>query len=651
MNIKQLNGLSTQQKIISLWAIFLFGMVFHVQLGVMPIFYGQSVAMPSAHGIAPQQDLWLMLGFYLFPILAIIGTILTQSRLFRVLHFGLSIFYSVMNLLHIGFDLTVNPIEWYQILLVSVVFVNGIVLNFVALNWIKEIYDSSQESSQPAELIEAMKHDEFYPHLAANVQFLQTHISYVYLAGEYVYKVKKALNLGFLDYSTLDKRKFYCEQELQLNRRLAPQLYLDVKAITQTAQGFQFAESEVEGAVEYCVQMHRFDQDQLFSHLLERGELTLAHVEQLGQRIASFHQQAEPCFQTAEQIHSTFHDTYEASQKYLGTLLNPILFGKVQAFSERVFISHSEYFQDRLTNQRIKHCHGDMHLNNIVIFNKQITIFDGIEFNENLSCIDVISEIAFPVMDLEANGRSDLANRLLNTYLEQSGDWEGVALLPLYLCYRAFVRGWVHAELTENQGLTKKQIAIATDQSRNYFRWAEHYASLSPGQVFMMHGLSGSGKTTLARQICLDKRAIHLRSDAVRKHLADLPIDQHQWVSFGEGIYTSEMSERTYNQMLILAETCLQAGFSVVLDACYPHSSQRHQVIDLASRLHVPLSIIECQCPREVLEQRLRARTGDISDATVGRIESQLQGFEALEDDEQNYVRSASSLGEILFAT
>jgi uncharacterized protein len=644
MKVKQLNQLSSQQKIIALWALFLFGMVFHVQLGVMPIFYGQNVAIPGSHGIAPHQDLWLMLGFYVLPMLAILGTLLTESRSFRLVHFGLTIFYSVMNILHIGFDLTVNPIEWYQILLVSVVFIIGIVLNFVALDWFKESDNTTNENRQLPDLIEAMKHGDFYPHPAKNIQFLQTHISYVFLAGDYAYKIKKELDLGFLNYSTLSVRKYYCEKELQLNRRFAPHLYLDVKAIIDTPQGFQLVEASAQDAVEYCVQMRRFDQDQLFSHLLKRGELTLTHVEHLGKHIADFHGQIEPCSRSLDQIRSTVNDTYIASQKYLGSLLDSVLFEQIRTFSENVFTTQSEQFLERLSKKYIKHCHGDMHLNNIVLFDQKITIFDCIEFNENLSCTDVMAEIAFPVMDLEANGRSDLANRLLNTYLEQSGDWEGVAWLPLYLCYRAFVRGWVHAQSSENASLNTQEQQQAADRARNYFQWAQRYASLPPGQLYMTHGLSGSGKTTKARQLCLDKQAIHLRSDAVRKHLAGIPVDQHQPAPSGEGIYSREMSDRTYTKMLSLAEVCLQAGFSVVLDACYPHYNQRQQVIALSSRLDVPVSIIECECSREVLEQRLRERTGDISDASVELLESQIKGFEPLKEDEQKYAQYRSSI-------
>jgi uncharacterized protein len=644
MKVKQLNQLNSQQKIIALWALFLFGMVFHVQLGVMPIFYGQNVSIPGSHGIAPQQDLWLMLGFYLLPMLAMLGTLLTESRSFRVAHFGLTIFYSVMNVLHIGFDLTVNPIEWYQILLVSVVFISGIVLNFAALDWIKESYKASIEGKPVLAFIEAMNHEDFYPHPASNIQYLQTHISHVFLAGDYAYKIKKELDLGFLNYSTLSKRKYYCEQEFQLNHRLAPQLYLDVKAIINTPQGFQLDESTVENAVEYCVQMRRFDQELLFSHLLEQGELTLAHVEQLGKLIADFHRDIQPSSRSLDQIRNTVNDTYYASQKYLGSLLDPVLFERVRTFSEHVFTTQAEYFLERLVHKCIKQCHGDMHLNNIVLFDQKITIFDCIEFNENLSCIDVMAEIAFPVMDLEANGRSDLANRLLNTYLEQSGDWEGVAWLPLYLCYRAFVRGWVHAQSSENAALTTQEQKQAEDRAQNYFQWAQRYASLQPGQLYMTHGPSGSGKTTRARQICLEKQAIHLRSDAVRKHLAGIPVEQHQPAASGEGIYSREMSDRTYTKMLSLAEVCLRAGFSVVLDACYPHYNQRQQVIALSSRLGVPVSIIECEASREVLEQRLRARTGDISDASVELLESQLQGFEPLREDEQKYAQYRSSI-------
>ncbi len=482
--------------------------------------------------------------------------------------------------------------------------------------------------------IVAMQDAGFYPHPVNEVLVLQTHISYVVLAGDYAYKLKKAVNLGILDYGSLEKRHHCCREELRLNGRFAPQIYLDIQAIVATSSGFRLASEDTAGAIEYCIRMRRFDQQCLFSRMLERGELSQTLVERLAIKLVRFHADAVVQKTSLRRLRGVIESTLSLASPYLSQLEGEAAFGEINRFCTGFLSEQTEVLAKRRREDHIRECHGDLHLNNIVLFDGAPVIFDGIEFNEDLRCTDVMAEIAFPVMDLEARGRPDLANILLNTYLEESGDWEGVAVLPLYLVYRATVRGWVHAKLADEPGLSDCEREDALSRARQYFRLAGRYTRPTDLQAWTMHGLSGAGKSTVARAVCRAHGAIHLRSDAVRKHLAGVALHIHQTVPENAGIYAPSMTRTTYTRLLELAEVCLRAGFSVVLDARYPLHRQRSQVMVLGRRLGVPVTILACLCPWPLLKRRLAARIGDISDAGPTLLEQQVQELEPPLGDE-----------------
>ncbi|WP_287128138.1 bifunctional aminoglycoside phosphotransferase/ATP-binding protein [Candidatus Cyanaurora vandensis] len=485
-------------------------------------------------------------------------------------------------------------------------------------------------------LIDRMLEPSFYPHPVTTVRLVQTHISYVFLTGTRAYKVKKPVNFGFLDFSTLAKRQFFCAEELRLNQRLAPDLYEMVLPITETDGAYQLDGTGT--VVEYALRMREFSQDCLFSNLFVRGEVTLAHMEQLGQQMARFYREAAVndhirSFGDPAVARQPIDDNYQQTERYIGVAQTREQFTQTKAFTDQIFQEQADLLQARVAGDRFRECHGDLHLGNICLLDQPV-VFDCIEFNEPFRFIDVLSDIGFLVMDLVARERPDLANRFLNTCLEWTGDWAGLPLLPLYLSYRAYVRAKVTSFLLDDPGIGAEQKAQAQTQAANYYRLAWQFTQPQTPKLYVMQGLSGSGKSTVARELALRTQAIHLRSDAVRKHLAGHPLTEKLSTEF----YTAEFSQKTYQQMADLAERLLKNGFSVILDAKYDRQVQRGPILALAEELGVTVRILACRCREEVLRTRLEARTGDIADADASLIAAQQQAQEDFSEAEADRV-------------
>ncbi|HEY9825668.1 MAG TPA: AAA family ATPase [Stenomitos sp.] len=494
-------------------------------------------------------------------------------------------------------------------------------------------------------LIQQMQQPGFYPHpVEKPIRLLQTHISYVLLAGDYAYKVKKPVNFGFLDFTTLEKRHDCCQTELRLNRRLSPDLYLAVLPIAEVAGRYHFATSpeEADQIVEYAVQMRQFSQDLLFSHLLKDGHLTPELVQQLGRAVANFHAQAEtnPEIQTygsVAAIRRVDDNNFNLSQPFIGSVQTQSQYEETRAFTSQYLTTHADWIEQRQAEDKVRECHGDLHLNNVCLYEDAICIFDCIEFNREFRNIDVIYDAAFLIMDLEFQGRRDLANLFLNTYLEHTGDYEGAKLLPLYLTMRAYIRANVNAFALQDTSIPESEKLEFRQRSADYYHLAWTYTRRSPGYLILMCGVSGSGKSTVARQLAQRLHALHLRSDAVRKHLANIPLyaSGAQAGNAHSGIYTAAMTEQTYRRLQELGLQLAQQGWPVILDAKYDRYALRQSVIEAAQAAQVPLRIVMCNAPLDVLEQRLRSRQGDISDATLDLLATQLEAAEPLLPQEQ----------------
>ncbi|WP_035990685.1 AAA family ATPase [Leptolyngbya sp. KIOST-1] len=498
------------------------------------------------------------------------------------------------------------------------------------------------------ELIQQMCQPGFYPHpVAEPIRLLQTHVSYVLLTGDYAYKLKKPVNFGFLDYSTRSKRRHFCHEELRLNQRGARDLYLEVVGIGQTGDSYGLIAGEPTGEpVEYAVKMVQFPQTALLSGLYERGDLGEALIRELAETVAAFHLGAETddeirSYGTVEQIRQAFDENYEQTLGYIGGPQTQAQFDETRAYSDRIFATQGDLFQQRIDQGWIRACHGDLHLNNICHWRNQLYLFDCIEFNKPFRFVDVMYDVGFVVMDLLSKDCGELANAFLNTYVERTGDWEGLRLLPLYISRQAYVRAKVTSFLLGDPGVDEATKQRAAETAAGYYRLAWSVCQPQQGRVYMMAGLSGSGKSTTARQLASQIQAIHLRSDAVRKHLAGVPLDQRG----DDSLYTPAMTEKTYDRLLSLGIALAQAGYAVILDAKYDRASRRQQAIAPIQAAGLPLSILHCTAPMAVLEQRVRDRSGDIADATVAVL--QQQHMEPFSEAEQGLVTAIDTTQDL----
>ncbi len=480
-----------------------------------------------------------------------------------------------------------------------------------------------------------------YSHTVEEVIHLETHISHIFLAGEFVYKVKKPVKFDFLDFTTLEKRKLYCERELELNSRFAPEIYLEVVCISRFNNQLTF---EKKGPpVEYAVKMKRFDNDSLWSDLVSRGELENEQLEQLAGEIASFHKKAETksSFWGPEQVHRVVLDNVTCCREVGADFLDLELLSSL----EKLYNSLLEDLAPLIAKRQaiyVRAVHGDLHLGNICMFKGKPTLFDGIEFNDNYSCCDVWADIAFLIMDLGYRKHPEYANIIINTYLEETDDFEGLELLPLYLSYRAAVRAKVSCLSVSSVKSEKEKESLKKD-TIGYLSYAKNILLKRASSVIAIGGLSGSGKSTLAKALAPKIKAVIIRSDAVRKHLAGVSLRDKA----PEEVYSSDTSEKVYEGMLSRAGHVIKAGGSVILDATYLKPQERQVVSNWCNENKVSFIGFWCNAPRSVLVERLEKRVGDVSDADTKILEIQLSRNLG-EVDWQIVDSSGSPLKEVL---
>lgn len=480
-------------------------------------------------------------------------------------------------------------------------------------------------------LIQALLNPAAYPHPVDNIELIETHISWVLLTGHYAYKIKKNIQFDFLDFSTLEKRHYYCDEELRFNGRFAPDLYLKVVPITGS-----LLKPHINGdgdIIEYAVQMKQFVGSQLLSHIAERGELKATIIDQLAEITVDFHNSAKADtsssqFGTPQEIHHWFQGNFAHIKpliKHTG-LLQQIL--ALEQWGEQVLLTITPLMQQRKQQGFIRECHGDLHLGNITLINGKVTPFDGIEFNPSLHWIDTISEIAFVMMDLQQRGFPQLAYRFLNHYLSKGGDYQGMALLPYYLVYRAMVRCKV-ALLRWQQHHNPQDF----QEAQSYADLAMGYSQPKPAKLLITHGYSGSGKTTLSAQLAENSGMIHLRSDVERQRLLDKPKQNTANNEVNQGLYTPENVLLVYYSLVELAAISLQAGFSVLIDAAFLQSNQRELFAKLALNEKIEFAILDFYAPEQELKRRVSERWQlgvDASEATLAVLEQQLKTAQPL---------------------
>ena len=497
-------------------------------------------------------------------------------------------------------------------------------------------------SSITPELLKSLCDPALFPVQTGTVQLIQTHISWLFLTDTHVFKLKKPVNFGFLDFSTLAQRRFYCFEELRLNRRLCPDIYERVIALHETASGASFVSGTA--VIDYAVMMKRLPADRMLDRLVESGTVSKNDIEIVAHRIAAFHSGAATSahistFGSIEQLTFNWQENFDQTLPFRNTTLPLEVYETIRTYVEAFIDAHGALFVERLAHGFIRECDGDIHLGNICLLDTTAYIFDCIEFNERFRCSDTSADIAFLLMDLDFHRRPDLAEAALSAYITASGDQECVKLIPFYKVYRAFVRGKVESLKLLDSGIGDDEHSVAESRALRYFRLAQGYCLKSrlPLTLFITCGTMGSGKSTLTDQLAFELGLTVFSSDSVRKQMAGLESETSVHVPYGEGIYSQEMNRATYRRLEQLAGNELVSGRSVMIDAGFGSRAERIAFASLAASYQAQFLILFVQCDQDHQKERLRERLlkgASVSDGRVELLDRQKSVFEPPDDSE-----------------
>jgi aminoglycoside phosphotransferase family enzyme/predicted kinase len=496
---------------------------------------------------------------------------------------------------------------------------------------------NTSDSSQL--LIEALcSKTNVYDHEIFSVRLVETHISWVLLTGKYAYKIKKPVSFGFLDFSTLEQRHFFCREEIRLNRRLAANIYLEVVPITGTPGDPKMGGTG--NIIEYAVKMNQFSDGHLLSERAESDDLSVEEIDQIAYIVAEFHENiekenADSLYGDASDIKHWFDENFDQIRPLLKEDYCKQQLQRIQHWGNEEWSSKSALMQCRKQQGFVRECHGDLHLSNITLINGKVTLFDCIEFNPKLRWIDVINEVAFLVIDLLYFGYESYAFRFLNRYLQYSGDYQGFRLVRYYLVYRAMVLAKVTLLRMEQCLGSEYEQAFAKFSA--FMNLAERFTRQDRAVLIITHGYSGSGKSTVAGQCAETMGAVLIRSDVERKRLFRYRAQDNTGSYTDSGIYTDKVGIQTYQLLAGLVRFGIQEGFSVIVDATFLKNWQRELFRQVANELAVEFLILDCQAPDAELESRIRQRTNDASEATVEVLRHQQQSAEPLSREELAY--------------
>ena len=491
-------------------------------------------------------------------------------------------------------------------------------------------------------VLEAMSQPGFYPNAPTAVEIRHTHTSCVFLVGDTAYKVRKPVKLPFIDCSTPARRHDLCQLEVEINRRLSPDVYLGVIPIVLTAGRYRFdaAPDGDPSSVDYAVAMRRLPDERRLDQLIESGLVTTADIEAISQRMAAFHRTASrdqawnygSAARVWQQMVGNLNETRELAAD---TLTNDRL-TTIANFTRQFISTHWEFINQRARDGRVCDGHGDLRCDSIYLMPDDIRIVDALEFSERLRYCDVAADIAFLAMDLDYIGRSDLSRELVRSYCAATNDPDLTILLPLYKSSRATVRAKVELTRSRQDDCSVADRVLARERARRYLELACEYAKTPRTlTLVVVCGLSGTGKSTLARAI-RDRIGFQvLSSDAERKRLAGVQPTVRLNASYGSGAYTEDFTQRVYESLLAKAEEVLRLGSGVILDATFRRRSERAMAAELARRLGINLIFVECRAEKSVVIRRLierSSRLDEISDATVDIYLAQLREFEPLDE-------------------
>lgn len=498
--------------------------------------------------------------------------------------------------------------------------------------------------------IHALLKPQAYPEPTTRVDLLQTHVSFLFLTDTNVYKVKKPVDFGFLNFTTLDRRRFYCNEEVRLNRRLCPDIYLGVVEVRDSPDGACFTGNGT--LLDYAVKMKRLPEEKMLHRLIADNSITEEQMERVGKAIGRFHLEAERGddigrYGESTAIRHNWNENFQQLQPYSANLLHPKDMAVVGDWGNRFLEAGSERFAARVLKGFIRDCDGDIHLDNICI-SDTICIFDCIEFNSRFRYSDTAADIAFLLMDLDFHGRSNLGDIVLKSYLSVTRDDGALPLIPFYKAYRAMVRCKVECFRLNDPQIPDHEKEAARLRAAAYLHLARRYAfhDLLPLSLILTCGLMGSGKSTVATAISSAVGVTVFSSDRVRKELAGVPEGARHVAEYDSGIYRPELNARTYEELLLRAEREIAGGRSVIIDATFRRRSDRSLFRSLADRYGATCFVIVTECRDDVAKQRLderQLRPDEISDGRWELYNRQRSEFEQPQGDEANLIFADTS--------
>lgn len=498
-----------------------------------------------------------------------------------------------------------------------------------------------------AALRKALHNPQMFGSDVDSVRVLQTHISYVVLTGAYAYKIKKPVDFGFLDFTSLAKRRYYCEEEVRLNKRLCPEIYIGVVPITHDDEGYRVdGDGEI---VEYAVKMHQFPQDRIMRHLLEHGKINGKDIEGICGVLTDFYDQAATSdeieeYGRVETIKGNTDENFEQTADVVNETISRNQYDFIKGATNRFLDEKKEVFHRRIKEGFIRDCHGDLHSGNIVIHeDDRVCVFDCIEFNKRFRFSDVASDIGFLAMDLDYLNHPFLSSYLIHTYMEKSDDVGVLDVLNFYKCYRAYVRGKVIGFQLNDSDIGEEKKEEISETASQYYGLSDYYArlfSLDLDQnrpvLFLMCGLTGTGKSSVAQILSVDYHADWISTDMVRKELEGMGVFERRFDDFGKGLYTPEKIDATYERVINKAAAKLAEGRNCIADATFQQQKHREMARRAAEEQGAHVVLVECVCPEEEIKRRLeeRVKAKSVSEGRWEIYVQQKKTFDELGDDE-----------------
>lgn len=463
---------------------------------------------------------------------------------------------------------------------------------------------------------------------------METHISWVFIASPFVFKVKKPVNLGFLDFSTLEKRRYFCQRELELNRRLCPDVYLKVLPIYQTPSGFSF---KTKGKIaEYCLKMKELPKGGFLGELLAKGRVGESEINRIISRLRRFYQSQTPTKEieqwgTPEKMEISTEENFAQIEPFVGRKVSPTAFAAIRHFTNEFYVRNEKLFRRRMQQHRIRDCHGDLHLDHIHLTSKATTIFDCIEFNDRFRFIDIANDVAFLAMDFDFERRSDLGNLFLRNCARKFQDPEMLKLSDFYKCYRALVRGKV--ESIQAISMKTAKSGEHAQAAARYFRLALRYTvSGSEPLLLAVIGRVGTGKSTVTRALGNELNWPVFSSDQIRKTLAGVSLSRRTPPRKRAEVYSRQMTAKTYKELLARGLVAAKIQGGAIIDATFSSTANRKLLRQKCKKAHVRFQAVELEVDPGEIERRLRARGKDvavISDARLEDLEKLIAAYEA----------------------